>query len=565
MNRLPLPATVVASRTPLLYACILGVFIATFGFRFLDPVLFNDHFEHVSMAMQIVNGHTPGVDFFDPGRPLQEYLSAAGLWLFGHQRLAEVVLCVAFLSIGSALTVWLVADVTGSIGLGVLAALLVTAIGPRLYGYPKIFVAAVALLACSRYADRTSRVRLASLAAVTTIAFFFRYDYGLYVGVTMVVALLATHWSEPRRAMAAVSALAAWVVLLCGPYLLLMASYGAFASGPGTGRLRRLLGGEDLVSLQWIAFPTGSHADAAVWLYDVFFLAPFAAAALVVRGVRTGTITHAVAAKIAAVITLALAFNLFLIRGNLDSRVPDVVVPAAILLAWMMSLGMPVWPIQSMRRFVPVAFAAVLLVTIGAAVNVYAEPGRHLVRTHLLEGPRRTHGHLLAVVRELSGPPLDAFADADARGVPALTRYLSRCTEPTDRLLVTGYRPEIYFYAHRLFGGGMVAFHANLGASATEQQMIVERLKQEQVPIAVIPVDSQRELEQVYPLVANYLTERYAVVRDSGFGDERPLFRVLVDRHRRPSAVDPEFDLPCFATGQPVAAPMPHAGAAAVS
>jgi hypothetical protein len=104
----------------------------------------------------------------------------------------------------------------------------------------------------------------------------------------------------------------------------------------------------------------------------------------------------------------------------------------------------------------------------------------------------------------------------------------------------------VYFYANRRFAGGIVAFHANLGAAPRDQQLIVDRLRHQQVPIVVEPLDDT-EITTVYPIVATYLESRYLMAAASTFGADGPVFRVLVDRARQPSHVDPELGLPCFA------------------
>ena len=140
---------------------------------------------------------------------------------------------------------------------------------------------------------------------------------------------------------------------------------------------------------------------------------------------------------------------------------------------------------------------------------------------------------------------LDHYAPPGSRGLPALTRYINRCTAPGDRLVVLGYQPEIYFYADRRIGAGTVAFHANLGAAPEQQATIVSRLAQESVPVMILPVNDMREVEQSYPIVKRYIDERYELAQESGFGEGR-LFRVLVDRRAAPAHVDEQLGLPCF-------------------
>ena len=100
----------------------LVVFAGSFLIRMLEFAFHNDHFEFLSLGAEIVNGAVPGVDFFDASRPLQQYLTAAGLWLFGHQLLFEAIFCVAVLSIGAALVFALGLELTGAVSLGLIGA-----------------------------------------------------------------------------------------------------------------------------------------------------------------------------------------------------------------------------------------------------------------------------------------------------------------------------------------------------------------------------------------------------------------------------------------------------------
>lgn len=74
----------------------------------------------------------------------------------------------------------------------------------------------------------------------------------------------------------------------------------------------------------------------------------------------------------------------------------------------------------------------------------------------------------------------------------------------------------------------------------------MRRLQGQRVPVTILPVDQVDDIERVYPRVKEYRDERYAVAKESGFGEDRA-FRVLVDRNIEPLHVDAELDLPCFA------------------
>lgn len=630
-------------RRLMVWAAALAVFAGSFLIRMLEFAFHNDHFEFMAVGTEILHGAVPGIDFFDPSRPLQQYLTAAGL-LFGHQLLAEALFTVAVLSAGAAVVFLLGHEITGRMSLGLLGATFVVAMLPRLYSYPKIIIPALGLLACWRYIDRPSSRRLIVLSVITAVAFYLRFDYGALFGCTVAVALGARHWGQWRDLMTAALRYGLVVVLLCAPYVVLqLTAGGVLASGPGSGRLTHLLRGDDVVSLampeipqerplvwfrpagplatvrwqpdladdrradleqlyslrrvtvideqawqyvlrdrspdtlrrlladrsvvgvtnvdaqgqilreppwsvvrRWLRIPVLespllNEATAAVWLYDLLFLTPFVAAAcLIVRAARRRTL-EGEAAKVLAVITIGVLFNIFQIRGNLDSRLPDVIVPAALLWVWMTGVfvsGPSVRPLK-------LGVAIVALLSVWLTVDAYAGSMSHLEASELFSAPGKVARRLAGTVQGLRANPLDQFAPPGSRGVPALTRYVNRCTAPTDFLVVIGYRPEIYFYADRRIGGGNVQFHANLGAAPEQQATIVSRLERARIPIVILPVNEIKEFDESYPIVKRYIEQHYELAQESGFG-EGLVFRVLVDRRLTPSHVDQETSLPCF-------------------
>lgn len=635
-----------------MWAGALVIFAWSFLYRFLDLSFHNDHFEFISLGAEIVDGAVPGVDFFDPTRPLQYYLSAAGLWLFGHQLLAEAILSVTLMSLGTALVFVAGVRLSKSVALGVLAAIFTAATLPRLYSYPKILIPAVALLAVWRFIDKPSRASLAAMCLATAMSFYFRFDHGLWVGIALVAAISARDFDHPRQLATHAGAYVAGVTLLCAPFILfLFAKGGGVASGPGTGRLTYLLKGEDVVSLQlpqvpaerplvyfrpagpqaivrfasgitteqqasverqyslrfarfiddgaarlyvltdrtpetlsrlktdpavadvtnvdaaghilrdppwsvvrrWLHVPVMespllTKMNGAIWLYDALFFTPFVAAALLmVRAVRS---TEGDTPKLVATIVLSVLFNVFLIRDNLDSRLADVIVPAALLWAWMLQSP---WRRLFARPVSTGAVAlatgcAVVMLSIWTAVDVYAGSINQLTATEMFSTPLHAARRLKGAVVNLRRDPLEQFATPGSTGLQGLTRYINRCTAPTDRLLVFGYHPEVFFYADRRIGGGNAVYHANLASAPQEQELVVSRLRHQRVPIVILPVYAVSELESVYPILKKYLDGRYMLAKESGFGEGRP-FRILVDREAAPARTDAELDLPCFSAG----------------
>ena len=642
------------ARRTIIRAGALVIFVATFLYRFLDLSFHNDHFEHLAVATEIVNGAIPGIDTFDPTRPLQYYLSAAGLWLFGHQLLAEALLSVGVISLGTALVFVAGVQLTSSLALGSLAAIFTAASLPRLYSYPKVLIPVVALLAVWRFIDKPTRPSLAAMCLATAMSFYFRFDHGVWVGAALFAGLVARDFGRWRQLATDAAMFICGVALLCAPFVLfLMVKGGGISSGPGTGRLAHLLQGDDVVSLglpavpeerplvylrpagpeaivRWAAevspaqqadaerqyslrlarlidegaarmyvltdrspatlkrlkadpavadvtnvddqghvlreppwsvlrrwlhvpvleSPSLNKMNGAIWLYDALFFTPFAAVLfLIARALRRKSTTGE-APKVLATIVLSFLFNIFLIRNNLDSRLADVIVPAVLLWAWMLQTP---WralfekPV-TMGAIARATGCAVVMLSIWTAVDVYAGSINQLTATEMFSTPRHAARRLKGAFVNLRRDPLEQFAPAGSTGLRALTRYVHRCTAPTDRLLVLGYQPEMFFYADRRIAGGNVVYQSNLGSAPQQQESIVSRLQRENTPVVILPVNRVSELEQVYPIVKRYIDSRYTLAKESGFGESR-LFRILVDREATPTHTDPELDLPCFSAG----------------
>jgi hypothetical protein len=176
------------------------IFAGSFVLRYLDPGLTNDQFAWISGGRQIrMYGEHPFRDFREPGYFLQNYASAAAQLAFGDNLLGEVLLAVSLLSAGAALTFLLASEASRSTLVGALMAALVVAIYPRLYNYPKVFLLALGIFVCWRYADRPTTRNLLVVGLVTALAFLFRHDLGLFVGAASAVTVAAVHWRDGLR------------------------------------------------------------------------------------------------------------------------------------------------------------------------------------------------------------------------------------------------------------------------------------------------------------------------------------------------------------------------------
>jgi hypothetical protein len=187
--------------------------------------LLDDHFMHVAWGRQLLAGRLPLRDMVEPGLPLQAALSAAAEWVFGHRLLSEAAIISVAFATAAVLTFGLARRASGSIWIGVLAAVLQIAITPRSYSYPKILLYATGIALLWRYIDRPSTRRSVVMAAALVVAFYFRHDHGLFLGLAAVLVLLFRHAGDWRVGLQRATVLGTACVVGVAPYLLFVQGY----------------------------------------------------------------------------------------------------------------------------------------------------------------------------------------------------------------------------------------------------------------------------------------------------------------------------------------------------
>lgn len=526
-----------ASRTILTWLCVLAAAAGAAIYRLAVFAGFtNDQYMHLSWALQLRHGEVPGRDFFEPGMPLTIALSAAAQWLGGPGVVAELVLCVLFLSLTAGLTCWLGARITGSLRLGLLAAGLEIAFTPRLYNYPKLFVHVVGLWLIWHYLERPSARRSAAMGAWLAVGFLFRHDFLVYLGLTTLVALAVA--ARPARGSPALGhagacAVAALIVVL--PYLVFVeatAGLGAhlrhgqefsreeqwgldvprFVLAPRVeapeagelapaGPIRATLRG---AFLQVVAFaaPVVNQTNGGAVLFWIALVLPalLLLGSVTIRRGPQGWTASVRDSRVLCLATLSLILAGVLFRSPILPRIADVVGPLsvaivfAIWVAWRRNYRLAAWSLA--------AAAVVASVLHGNVWNlVYA--------TGASAGPA-------AVVERLGSRWADLrtwpWASAWPNGrLPPVIRYLDACTAPDDRVFVTWYAPEIHVFANRRFAAGQ-AYLLGRGQRSTEyQQGMLRRLEHETVPVVLINRREEEWLSTSYPLVAAYIAQHYDV------------------------------------------------------
>jgi hypothetical protein len=583
------------------------VFVFAWLFRFNDPGgafagLTDDHFFYVVRGWQILFGELPVRDFADHGAPLYFYLAWLVQTLFGRGTLSELMFSTTMLAVGAALIFWSAARASGSIVFGFVGAALAVLLEPRFYNYPKILVYAMAIPLLWAFADRPSAWRRFWLATATVIAFLLRHDHGVFVAIAMAVmiVLMPLSWRDRIRHATVYAAL---ILALLAPYLVFLQMHGGvvsyfrqasawadrdrarapmkwpplFESSAGAAgasvaaAFRRSFDRVEPTSLPQVVGRSLDSVGAAVtevvtlvransiaWTFYIELVLPLLAAALLLLAPDGFRPSWPLArAKIGTIAALGLVLNAGFLRSPLEARLADPSVPHAILLAWLcaaaaVSIALPRGqrPSARVRSLLPrlaIVGSIIALVAILGCV-LTKDLGRRLEKATLTHGP----GEAIERARVTAGEIRDAWTlttESEQTGseLIGLSLYVNACTEPTDRVLVESYVPQVVALARRGFAGGQADVRLGLFDTADAQQLTVSRLQRQSVP--VILLDSSGAFHADFPVVAAYVDAHYRRAGMRVF-DRRFPFDLYVRRDVPPRGVYKPFGWPCYGSGQ---------------
>lgn len=500
-------------------AALIGVF--AFLFRFLAlRSLSDDHYLYLSAAQQILLGEIPGRDFVEPGMLLQFLLSAAAQAVAPGPA-TEGVLTAAMLAIAAAAAAIAVSWVTQSVAAGALAALLQVSLQPRLYSFPKILVPVVLLLLVLTYARRPRASALVALAVWIVVAFLLRHDIGLYAALGGAVGVALSH----RTLAVAVRGCA----MLAAAVLLLLLPYFAFLSW-GEGFAEHVRGAFEYGKAEWIqlrfpwptftfgatepgaALPWSSEDSAAFFFYAAYAL-PLVVVLLLAQPRHRDDVV--VRSGLGAATALMVPYVAIILRHPLVSRVQDLAAFYAILGVWSgvalfratrATAGPWLFARHLLTRTGLVAVLAVTLVSIDILCALREEL-RVSELTNSVAAVRRRAGAVMTAGREW---PWTRFWPAG--DLPPAIDYLNSCLGPADRVWLTWRAPEYYVFARRGFGAGHPMTMAPRSyTTPQDQELMIERLERQRVPIVLINESRRREFSSSYDRVDDYLRGRYAV------------------------------------------------------
>ena len=271
-----------------------------------------------------------------------------------------------------------------------------------------------------------------------------------------------------------------------------------------------------------------------VLYFVVVALLPLAAARLLWRTVRSAArgIEHE-AAKIVAVVALGVLVAAFILRDPVVARLGAAAPMGAILASWMTAAVLPPPGSHHGVRAVAIVVGGVLVVE--AALFLTGRSPADLLQAS------QTTSVGLATLRELARVPPSLSLLPDTAGMAA---YVRGCTPPGSRVLVSGFLPELYYFADRGFAGGTPVFFGGHWSSVRDQELTIEKLRREFVPLAIVDPG----FASSYDRVGAYLASAFEPAGMSSFGNPGAPeggYQVLLRRGIESSSVDSRWNLPC--------------------
>jgi hypothetical protein len=592
------------ARTGFVALAAAVVFVVSWFYRFNDPGgqfagLTDDHFFYVVRGWQILYGDLPVRDFADHGAPLHFYLAALVQVAFGRGTLSEVAFSVTVLAGAAALTFAAAARAAGSIAAALFAIAVHVLLGPRFYNYPKALVYAVAIPLLWRYLDRPGGWSCTWVAVIAVLGFLWRHDHGAFVTSAFLAALVLAGDLSWRDRLGHAARFAAVALALAAPYLLFIQLHGglteyftdAFAWA-ARDRVRAPVIWPGLFDNSGgipAAQPPATLAmwpivmvrdNFVAWMYYLELALPLVVLALLASSRDWSRPDWPRARrKMAVVALLAIVLNAGFLRSPLEARLADPIVPHTILLAWVLAAAVAV----SRRRGAAPAAAgaarqwwarlvrpATLVVATGMIAVLVAGLSAGIVerleRTRFIEPVRATPtrpaswraGRVVERARDVSRAlragwqPAARLRSREPSDQATLARYLNACTEPTDRILIQAYLPQVLALAGRAFAGGHADLRPGFFDSPEAQRLTVARLARQSVPVVLLESgDSYAQFRASFPLVTAYLDERYRLAGTGAFGGWR--LQLFVRTDASPRGVFEPLDWPCFAGALPAA------------
>ena len=410
---------------------------------------------------------------------------------------------------------------------------------PRAYSYPKILMYAAGGWALLGLAADPSRRRIVLMALLTAIAFLFRHDHGLFIGIAAAICVVLASRGIPWRS------ILSRVALLTGATAIFLLPWIVFVLMSG-GLFAYLEAGLDYSRAEADATRLGalpaSGPDA--WLFWIYWTVAIACGAAAVRRLVAGRQRwKGESAAVAALAVCAVLVNASFLRESLEVRVPDAIVPAALLGAWALGLCWTgPWRRQAAQKAVQAVSVVVLVMAAVAAARV-AGVAEQYEDSGLDGGLAGIRSHAAEVAQRLHSQHRDDVPSRYSLALGPFFAYVDRCTSPADRLIVTGEFPDVLVLAGRRFAGDGIVF-GSWYSSVTHQDRTIVRLRADPA-LFVLHMGDFESFQRKYDQVEAYVQATYRPMADVAV-DEGGTIQILVERARQPSGTDAATGWPCF-------------------
>lgn len=236
----------------------------------------------------------------------------------------------------------------------------------------------------------------------------------------------------------------------------------------------------------------------ALWVLPV--------AAVAALFVTRGRSPVEVRAVVAMVVALQFAMNISMLRDPLDTRARDVLLPTALLMAYLSGLfwSTPGLGARVVARRTLVAVVVLLLVASAGSLGAAPVMLAHAQVGNGVSGVRER----ARTIRRWFSPPDQRTGPRSPIYQPVI-EYIGRCTPRNARLLVLTFAPELFFYTGRAFAGGQVAMSPGFFASDQDAELLLKRVSMEDVPLVITDSQTEREMIDGYPRIGAHVTQHY--------------------------------------------------------
>lgn len=468
-------------------------------------------------AMQILHGEQPFVDYEATYGPFTFYASALAQIVFGQLFIGEMILRTLGYTITYVFLALLIYQMTGKPALAFLLGILAMFAMPQLYKYYLVAGPVLTIWFVSRYIEHPKTSNIFWLALTAMITGLFRSDFGVYCTIAATAAVVL---QPSSRAGAFKRAFILWgeTFLLALPFLLFL----AFKGGLDNYFSDMLIGGPNIATGMALPFPTFQFNQPTFSLDNLFFMAmifffSLPCISLLFLVVRWKNVDEK-QRKVLLSVILLYAFSLIQASTRTGYvRLEQTIVLAFLLAAWMINRVWDNIRSPAFTKTSAVYLFILLLLCAGVSTPIFLLGRSAAPQINLRGIPEK--------LRQYALPKDKMLANANKGGnlwYAETMQYIRRCTTAQQKLMALPILTTFYYFTDRSFGGGQIGIVSGYFVTPKDQQRILAKMKEEDIPLVVYWPDfvfdniPERKLEAVAPAVASYIQANYQVIKKVG-------------------------------------------------